>query len=119
MNVRTTTLIMVMMMTVLYYLFHFGVKEEIGSPFWIVKQNFGIGEYIKSNKCGCRFLKKNLFLIIFLEMECVLTVNPFIVMIRKSKYLGTFGGGKKGFSPFFGNESCRQNPLREMGVYIW
>lgn len=46
---------MVMMMTVLYYLFHFGVKEEIGSPFWIVKQNFGIGEYIKSNKCGCRF----------------------------------------------------------------
>jgi hypothetical protein len=51
---------MVMTMTVLYYLFlfHFGVKEEIGSPFWIVKQNFGIGEYIKSNKCGCRLKKK-------------------------------------------------------------
>ena len=40
---------------VLPFSFHFGVKEEIGSPFWIVKQNFGIGEYIKSNKCGCRF----------------------------------------------------------------
>ena len=55
-------------------------------------------------------------------MECVLTVNPFIVMIRKKQVhlvVVYFFTNKKDFPLFFGNESCRQNPLREMGVYIW